>query len=186
MKYSTSLFLIFISMSTVFAGAEGKSPRQRAEHFLATLTKGETDKAFDQLFVGSPAGVNSAKLDDFKRQTAANLPPYGKSLGDELVIEQSFGVSVVRLVYILKMEKHPVVVEFFFYKPRDIWFLANIRLNDELDGLRDPIDHSEPNHTTIESTRMHLAIQRSVSPTRRSVTRALIYSGSPFGFRAIS
>jgi hypothetical protein len=71
------------------------------------------------------------------RQIAENLSKYGKALGYELAIEKTFGTSVVRLVYILKMKKHPVVWEFFFYRPKDAWFLANFDINDEFKGLRD-------------------------------------------------
>ena len=37
------------------------------------------------------------------------------------------------------MEKHPLVWEFFFYRPLDTWFLANVQFNDEFNGLRDPV-----------------------------------------------
>lgn len=130
-----TLLVILIAIST--AGAEDSNPRQRAEQFFVALTHGDTDKAYDQLFAGSIADPNSTQLEALKRQTAENLPKYGKPLGYEVVIEKTFGTSVVRLVYILKMEKHPVVFEFFFYRPKGTWFLANVRLNDEFNGLRD-------------------------------------------------
>jgi hypothetical protein len=82
---------------------------------------------------------DSSKLEEGKRQIAANLSKYGKQLGYELVVEKPFGASVVRLVYILKMEKHPTVWEFFFYRPKDNWFLANFDVNDEFKGLRESV-----------------------------------------------
>jgi hypothetical protein len=36
------------------------------------------------------------------------------------------------------MEKHPIVWDFYFYKPKETWFLAKFDLNDELHGLGEP------------------------------------------------
>ena len=109
-----------------------------AEEFFAGFIRGDTDNAYAKLFAGSLAEQDPAKLEEGKRQIAANLSRYGKPLGYELVIEKPFGTSVVRLVYILKMEQHPIIWEFFFYRPKDKWFLANFDLNDEFKGLRYP------------------------------------------------
>jgi hypothetical protein len=46
----------------------------------------------------------------------------------ELIIND----SVVRLVYVLKLEMAPTVGEFYFYKPKSEWFLGNILITDEL------------------------------------------------------
>lgn len=138
MKSPTLIALLPFLLVATAACADDGSPRQRAEQFLAALTAGETDKAYDQLFTGSEVGSQSMRVDATKRQTAANLPLYGKPLGYKLVIDKTFGTSVVRLLNVLKMEKHPIVWEFFFYRPKDKWFVANVRFNDEFIGLRDP------------------------------------------------
>jgi len=137
MKLSHYITLLPILSAVTAAFADDGNPRQRAEQFLAALSAGATDKAYDQLFAGSPVAAESTRIDALKRQTGANLPVYGKALGYDLVLEKTFGTSVVRLLYVLKMEKHPIVWEFFFYRPKDKWFLANVGLNDEFNGLRD-------------------------------------------------
>ena len=134
MKILILLFAAFLAISSTHAA--DLSPRQRADQFFSRLMQGDVDKAYADLFVGS-MNEDSSKLEQAKRQIAENLSKYGKQLGYELVIEKPFGASVVRLVYILKMEKHPIVWEFFFYHPKDIWFLANFDVNDEFKGLRD-------------------------------------------------
>lgn len=137
MKSSIPILFLTIAFSASTAIADEAGPRQRAEQFLATLSRGEIDKAYDQLFAGSEvASAQPTRIDALKRQTTANLPIYGKAIGYDLVLEKSFGTSVVRLLYVLKMEKHPVVWEFFFYRPKDKWFIANVGLNDEFNGLR--------------------------------------------------
>lgn len=137
MNLCKSITLLAILSAVATAPADETTPRQRVEQFFATLTTGDINKAYDQLFAGSAVSADFAtRLDALKRQTTANLPMYGKPLGNELVLEKSFGTSVIRLLYVLKMEKHPVVWEFFFYRPKDKWYIANVNLNDEFNGLR--------------------------------------------------
>jgi len=136
MKPIIPLLTAFLTISV--AVAEDAPPRARADQFFGGLIRGDTDKAYAELFAGSLAMEDPARLEQAKQQIAANLSKYGKPLGYDLIMEKAFGTSVVRLVYILKMEKHPIIWEFFFYRPRDNWFLANFDINDEFKGLRDP------------------------------------------------
>lgn len=132
-----TLTLILSILLTLPACASDLTAPQRAEQFFGTLLQGDMNKAYDELFAGSAVAQSSERVEALKRHTTANLPMYGKPLGYELVIEQTFGTSVMRLVYILKMEKHPIVWEFFFYRPKNTWYVANVGLNDEFNGLRD-------------------------------------------------
>lgn len=71
-----------------------------------------------------------------KQQTESGLPVFGKSIGYEFISEETFGTSIVRYVHVLKSEKGPTTLEFFFYKPENEWFLANIIFNDQFTFLR--------------------------------------------------
>ena len=70
-----------------------------------------------------------------KQQTESGLPLYGKVLGYEVVYNEQLSNSLARLVYILKLERHPTIWEFYFYKPGDQWILINVKFNDKLDML---------------------------------------------------
>jgi hypothetical protein len=64
------------------AGGQDLTPRQRAEEFLSTLVRGDTDKAYDKLFAGSELPTQKpGSVDAATRQTAAGLPLYGKPIG---------------------------------------------------------------------------------------------------------
>jgi len=107
-------------------------PTKKAEQFLSTLLQGEVDKAYDSLFQGSVIPERKPQaVDMLKRQTKMGLPVFGKGLGFELSNQQEFGKSIVRLVYIFKCELHPLIWEFYFYRPNSEWVLSNIRFNDE-------------------------------------------------------
>ncbi len=136
-KLLLASILVAFSISGASAD-EPMLPRQRAEQFFKVLADKGTGPAFDLLFQGSsiPAQKPQA-VDALKRQTEAALPVYGKILDSEFIEEKPFGTSVVSLTYILRLEQHPLVLKFWFYKPHDVWFLATITFNDQLQGLPD-------------------------------------------------
>lgn len=70
-----------------------------------------------------------------KRQTESGLLLLWKILGFELIREEKFGTAVVRLVYLLKLEKGPTVWELNFYKLKTAWFFANLMFNDQFNLL---------------------------------------------------
>ena len=135
--------LAYLGVIALVAIVEGRalaqepSPRSIAEAFLAGLQRGQTSASLDRLFSGSSIPKDKPQqVDLLRRQLEAGLPAYGKVLGFELVREEKFGTSIVRLVYLLKSEKHATVWEFHFYKPQANWFLANLNFNDQFNGLR--------------------------------------------------
>ena len=97
---------------------------------------GKTDMAYDNLFKGSSMLTsNPQALQMLKNQTGSLLPLYGKVLGYEMIREETIGTSIVRLVYVLKSEVVPTVWEFYFYKPKDKWFVALVTLNDRFKAI---------------------------------------------------
>jgi hypothetical protein len=133
MKNILIVMLVLVPLSG-FAGET--SPKAVAEQFLSSLPKGRIDASYDQLFNGSSISTDKPQgVAALKSQTEKLLPLYGTILGYELIHEENFGTSIVRLVYVLKQEKHPTVWEFYFYKPRSFWFLSNIIFNDQFNYL---------------------------------------------------
>lgn len=128
--------MILLCFPLVVQAAEATSPQEKAETFLGSLKSGNVSAAYDNLFAGSsiPADKPQA-VSMLKQQTQTALPIYGKVIGHELLYEEKFGASVIRLVYLLKSEKHPTVWEFYFYKPKVEWFLSNILFNDQFQLL---------------------------------------------------
>lgn len=140
MKPLLRLLLLAACSLIVFSpvrAQDAATPRARAEQFLTAVSRGEIDAAYELVFAGStiPA-VKPGAIDMLKRQTQAALPVYGRALGHELAIEKTFGTSVVRLVYIHKFEKHPIIWEFFFYRADKTWILSQVLFNDQFNGLR--------------------------------------------------
>jgi hypothetical protein len=127
--------LLFLYPAAALA-AEPATPKAMIETFFGGVQKGNIAGAYDQLFTGSTIPVDKPRaVTVLKQQTQANLPLYGTILGYEMVYEEKLSDSVIRYVYILKTEKAPLTWEFYFYKPKSDWFLANINFNDQFNFL---------------------------------------------------
>ena len=133
MKISGLLLIIMLPLTAV---AGESTPKTIVEQFLSSLPRGRYDASYGELLKGSSLSTeNPQAVTNLKNQTEKLLPLYGSMLGFELIHEESFGTSIVRLVYVLKQEKNATVWEFYFYKPRSFWFLSYIRFNDQFNYL---------------------------------------------------
>lgn len=133
MRWVISVIITFV-LGTNFVYA--KEPIEFTAEFFQMVEDSKISEAYDRLFVGSPIPAQKPQaVDMLKRQTASSLPLYGGIVGIEKLREEKVGRSVVRLVYILKSEMAPTVWEFYFYKPKEKWFLANVKFNDQFQSL---------------------------------------------------
>lgn len=107
------------------------SPRGMAEAFLSTIAQGQMVAGYAKLFEGSNIARDKGQGGTIRKQTEAALPPLGKVLGYDLIREEPFGTSLVRLVYLLKSERHLTSWEFYFYKPKNFWFVAEVNFSDK-------------------------------------------------------
>ncbi len=131
-------FFIFLFLLTNILFAEKKIPyKVKAEQFLSTLLKGKVEKAYDDIFKGTLLEQKTQQVVFIKKQTSIATSVYGKLLGYEFIKQQNYGNSIVRLVYIIKTEMHPLTFEFYFYKPKTKWILSNISFNDQFNLLAD-------------------------------------------------
>lgn len=133
MKVRVVVFMFVILFSSIsMSFAQDTSPKSLTDAFLRMLQDGKTSQAFDLLFVGSEIPKSKPQaVEVLKRQIDSALPLYGKILGFESIREEKFGTTIVRLVYVLKSEKAPTIWEFYYYKPKSEWFLANVMFNDQ-------------------------------------------------------
>ncbi|MBE7211518.1 MAG: hypothetical protein INR65_10915 [Gluconacetobacter diazotrophicus] len=112
----------------------GTAPAQaKAETLFSTIIAGDTSKAFDGLLAGSViADHQSGAAYALRNQLENGMRAYGRPVGFDLVEEKTFGSSLVRFVYVLRLEKYPLIWEFFFYKSGDAWQPIEVRFNDQL------------------------------------------------------
>ena len=131
------------------ARAADPAARVRAETFFRTVIDGDTSKAFDALLEGSliPTSQPNAPA-RLKNQLETSLRVYGRPVGFDLLEEKAFGPSLVRCVYLFRLQKYPLVWQFFFYKGVDRWLPVNVRFNDSLA----PFDFDRPTSAPTSGT----------------------------------
>lgn len=129
-RFIPLLIGLFLISSAQYSYA--KEPIEFTADFFKIVEADKISEAYDSLFVGSkiPAQKPQA-VDMLKRQTSSGLPLYGNIVGLEKIRDEKIGNSIVRLVYVLKSELAPTIWEFYFYKPKNRWFLANVKFNDQ-------------------------------------------------------
>lgn len=130
MKRAFVLCILMLLSATALADT---APRALADNFFAILQKGQAGPAYAKLFEGSNVNVEQATT--IRRSTENTLAPLGKILGAELVREEVFGTSLTRLVYLLKSERHLTLWEFYFYKPANRWFVAEVNLSQKFSDI---------------------------------------------------
>ncbi len=127
------LLLVFGGGALGAQSTKPSTPVAIAEAFFAQLAKGETRKGFDDLLVGSPATTQPTQVEALKRQTDTAIALYGgKVLGVELHEERKIGTSLVRLVYVQRLQRHPLIWTIWFYRPSTNWQVNQIVFNDQL------------------------------------------------------
>lgn len=128
--------LVICFLTLAFSNAHAQnSPRGMAEAFLSTIAQGQMAAGYSKLFEGSNIARDKGQGGAIRKQTEAALPPLGKVLGFDLIREEPFGTSLVRLVYLLKSERHLTAWEFYFYKPKNAWFVAEVNFSDKFNLL---------------------------------------------------
>lgn len=139
MMKRTILFaaIVMFYPASLFA-ATSPSYQVKAEKFLETIIAGQVDEAYDNLFKDSPIlKLKPQDIDITKQQTNMLMSLYGKKLGFEFIRKETYGNSVIRLLYIIKTENIPITFEIYFYRPSSKWLPASVNFEDTFALLRE-------------------------------------------------
>lgn len=132
MKFIICLMAFF---STVCWSYDGM-PSEQVERFFSDYSKHEYGKAIDQLFDKNPVMKEQMdKLSIVKQQMSTIEDLYGKYLGNENVHYEELSPSLTRIVQVAKHEFHPMIFEFYFYKPQEEWITSVSTFNDSFNYL---------------------------------------------------
>lgn len=110
---------------------------KECDAILASLQTSGVRAAFKKIRELSP--LPDSELEPMQKQTAQQLatvkPRFGKIIGFERVRVEAKGQSVLECIYITKFERHILRWRFYFYKPKDKWFLNTFFWDDKIQGL---------------------------------------------------
>jgi hypothetical protein len=105
----------------------------RTDAFLNAVLHGDIENACNE-FIGNPAvSIYPVRTGFYSGQLRSFITIYGSLLSYEFVGESKLGDSIVRLTYVIKSQKLPLVATFYFYKPENDWKLVSITLTNTTD-----------------------------------------------------
>lgn len=134
MKKAVLLILLLLLPTNSFA-YEG-SPEEQVASFFKDLSAGKSGEAIDNLYSSNPAfEQKKQQLIMLKQQIPMIDTLFGKSIGQESYVVEHPSPSITRIVKIDKHELHPMVWEFYFYKPHDKWIVSQGVFNDQFGFL---------------------------------------------------
>lgn len=130
MKHLLAILSVTI-LSSIAHAYEG-TPSEQVEIFFAELSSGKVNESIDNLYASNPAMQQKIQaLTVLKQQLSSVTPLYGAMLGNENISQEKLSPSLVRIVQVAKHELHPVVWEFYFYKPKDKWIISQAMFVDQ-------------------------------------------------------
>lgn len=132
------LFLALL-LSSQFASAAPKLENIDAavdltNQVMKKISSGDLQGGFE--LVKSYSVVPTAEIDAALGQAQMQQPViaarFGKSIGYELIRNDSVGGSLAQIVYLQKFEKHATVWRFILYRGSDGWTINTFKYVDDL------------------------------------------------------
>ena len=107
------------------------------EGFLKEIINKNYGKAFNMIRPYFP--IDESTFDNIKNQTESQLAgiesDFGKLVDYRLVKVKKIKDFVIRYVYVIRYEKHPVRWVFTYYKGKNSWHLDKLQWDDKIDRL---------------------------------------------------
>ncbi|HVO38067.1 MAG TPA: hypothetical protein VMV03_03465 [Spirochaetia bacterium] len=111
------------------------------EETLANVVAGDVSRGIGALRPYA-TGISVEDVDSLETQirgqAATITKNYGDPLGFMFISGENLRDTVIRLVYIVKYQKHMIRWSFIFYKPVDSWILDYVNYDDSVEALFGP------------------------------------------------
>ena len=131
------LFITAILFAPSISAAEMKSPDAAValtDQAMQLVTSGDFRGGINLLRPYTT--VQEIDLDSLVAQAEIQMPTmiarYGKSLGYELLRNDTIGGSLIQVVYLQRLEKHAVVWRFILYRGSNGWLINTFNFADDI------------------------------------------------------
>jgi hypothetical protein len=134
---ATWLWCFFALASCPAVAAELKDPDaalKLADTAMRTASEGKIREALELLrpYTVIPQSEMDVLISQVEMQIPIMSTRFGKSIGYELIRNDTVGESLIQPIYLLKHEKHPMVWRFIFYRNDKGWVLNSFKYVDDL------------------------------------------------------
>ena len=130
---ATLILLIFLGVQTSKAQSDTlNTPEKLCEHFFM-LFETDSDIAVDFIF-STNKWFNTSSMPQLAESKGKikKLFYLGNYRGFELASKKLFSPSLVLITYIVKYDRQPIKIEFYFYKPEKNWQIQTFRFEEDL------------------------------------------------------
>ncbi len=100
--------------------------------FFQALETGDFHKAYDDLFNRMLSPLAPKASMQIKQQSAIGLKKGGEVIEYTLQQRNDISHNLIHLRYLLSQSVQPSIWDFYFYKPKDKWFLIKMTSSNEL------------------------------------------------------
>lgn len=127
MRHFAAFSLLLLINLAAFAQ---EAPRTASEQFLNELS-GSAEEGVGNLFRSNPdfSDRQPERLADIKAMANKQVADAGEMQGFELVSTDQVGESLVRLTYVAKYHRGPVVAQFTWYRSSERWSIIDLKLD---------------------------------------------------------
>ena len=132
-----ALFLTAILFAPSISAAEMRSPDAvvaLTDQAMQHITSGDFREGINLLRPYTTA--QKIDLDSMVAQAEINMPTmierYGKSIGYELLRNDTVGNSLIQVVYLQRLERHAVVWRFILYRGSNGWLINTFNFADDI------------------------------------------------------
>ena len=134
-KVSLLLFAVVLMAAGLSFGdtvPDENAAKGLTDKIMAKAGAGDTSGAFEM--IKSYAAISAVEIDGIILQSKRSMdqfrPRYGTPIGFEFIDSKKSGSSLLRLRYIQKNTRYPLIWIFDFYKAKDGWVLNAFNWND--------------------------------------------------------
>jgi hypothetical protein len=136
LKSLLSIILLFIIASGAKADVfvSENDLRPFTDKIMEMILKGELKKAFNTIkpyIVTSEAELQAAAQNS-ETQRVQLAEKYGAPIGYEFIGQKKVGESLIRIIYIEKLEKQALIWAFYFYKSKNGWVINSFVWDDQM------------------------------------------------------
>lgn len=137
---SILVLLVLAAASGFASAAELRDPDAAvalSEQIVSKASSGDLRAGFElaRPYVVIPQSEFDAMLGQLELQLPVISARFGKSIGHELLRNDTVGGSLIQTIYIHKFEKHAMVWRFVFYKNDKGWVLNSFKYADDLTSV---------------------------------------------------
>lgn len=128
------LLVIYSGLSSAATLKDSDATVALSDQVMRKASGGDIRGAFElaRPYVVIPQSEFDALLGQVELQLPMISGRFGKSIGYELLRNDTVGASLVQAVYIQKFEKHAMVWRFIFYKADTGWVLNSFKYVDDI------------------------------------------------------